>query len=1333
MTHYTDKVLELAMAQCAAEPIHQLGFIQPHGIALVLSPNSEYTILQVSENLTDLLEVSAENVLDKALHVVLGESTSDQVKALIASARLSDSQTAIGVIDFVNSACNKLDAHVFISDGFPVLELCNDSSIAKPDDLTTLFFKNQTLLLEDEDETQLIDYLDKTVIAVREIMAYDNVMIYKFDENWDGQVLAQSRCDAAPDYLGKYFPAGDIPAQARALYTQNLVRVVTDVDALPVAFIPELNPQTQAPLDLSASSLRSLSPIHMQYLRNMGTAATMTISLLQNGKLWGLIACHHLTPKRMSVVMRETAHIISKMIASKLARLELAKKHTLTQQFLDLNLQIANLLSKISNNHYTDLLPELMAVLNASGIIVIVDGERFIEGICPAPDDINSLIEWLKQNINDGCYVSNQLPSQYAKAVAFKDKVSGLLAISPESSLQNCIIWLRPEKPQTVNWAGAYSQGLSQQADGQYQLTPRQSFEVWSEAWQGRAEPWSAPELKLVQHLKNSIAQSLLNNDLLNELSEHQQAIKKLANLMPNGIIITDANRLITFVNSDFVSLTGYNETELIGKPCSILQGPDTDPKTIQGIKTALNEQQAFSGEILNYRKDGSLFWNELTISPIFDKSNQLSQFVGIQRDITEKKLHHAQLSSSEQRFRQLSNMAPALIWQTDNQKNRLWFNNSWLEFTGRSLAQEQDQGWIENLHPEDQDRYMNLYNQAFDGHEAFRIEYRLRRADGEYRWIDSQAVPQFSALGEFEGYVGTCTDITHVRNSKAATDYFNVAHEMIYSTDLSLLIIDCNDRFSEITGYSREQAIGKNVRILTSGKHDKNFYIQMWQSINSQGYWRGEIINRHQAGHLITLMTTISAVFDTQGKPKRYLAVASDISSIIEKRQHFEQLAHYDNLTGLANRLLLLDRLNHAMNGVKRRDGFIAVLFIDLDGFKAINDHYGHDVGDEFLIAISLKMKTAIRDTDTLARLGGDEFVIILDELNDKKYLEVAIPRLLAACNADIYLRATAIKVSASIGISLYPNDSEGFEIEAETLIAQADQAMYVAKHEGKNCYHLFDRTQDQIIITRNNSIEAMRLGLSRDEFELHYQPKVNMSTGEVYGLEALIRWNKNHTELLSPAKFLFIVQKHPLGIELGYWVIHTAITQLIAWTELGLKINVSVNVDARQLMQTNFVDILEAELEKQPNFRSGSLVLEILESTAIDDRLLVSKVINRCRALGIDFALDDFGTGYSSITYLRELPVKTVKIDRSFILGISHSDQDFKLVSHIIHMANDMGKQVIAEGIESIEQGELLLDMGCKLGQGYVIAKAMPAANVQAWIKDWHSYPDWLKHQNT
>jgi diguanylate cyclase (GGDEF)-like protein/PAS domain S-box-containing protein len=988
---------------------------------------------------------------------------------------------------------------------------------------------------------------------------------------------------------------------------------------------------------------------------------------------------------------------------------------------MELSLQIMASFSQRSSKLPNELLPKLMNVVGATGVVVMVDGERFVDGITPSHGEITLLLAWLNQQIGQLPFACSQLSSQYADAQPYQDKAAGLLAIRLSSDMQNGIIWLRQEKPRTINWAGVYAEGLTQNASGDYHLTPRNSFEIWSETWQGRSFSWSANELALSQSIGNALSQALLNKHLDKQLTETAHSRSALLDLMPNGILITDTNRLITYVNADFERLTGYSREEMLGKPCSMLQGPESDPQQIQAIRAALNAQQPFFGEILNYRKDGSTFWNDLSISPVFDSEHQLTQFVGIQRNVTERKLLESQLFTSEMRFRQLADAAPVLIWQADVDKNRFWFNKNWLEFTGRSLQHQQGDGWAEGLHPEDSEFVLNSYVENFDRRQSYRIEYRLRRADGEYRWIDAHGVPRFSEEGEFEGYVGTCTDITDVRNSKAATDFFNVSHEMIYTTDLNGVIVDCNQRFTEITGYSRDYAIGKDVRILKSGFHDRAFYAEMWQKINAEGCWRGELINRHQNGSLTTLITTISIVYDSVGKPKRYLAVASDISSITHRRQQLEHLAYYDNLTGLPNRLLLNDRLNQSMTRVRRRGGFLAVLFIDLDGFKTINDHYGHEVGDEFLIAIGQKMKAGIRESDTLARLGGDEFVVILDDLDNEKSVELPLANLLQSCSSQISLRGLVLKVSASIGIALYPSEQIKYDTDADTILRSADQAMYAAKQQGKNRHHYFDGNIDQLIVTRNNAIQAIQTGLIEGEFELYYQPKVNMRSGKVLGVEGLIRWNHPGSELLSPSAFLPIVQNHPVGIELGYWVINQALVQISQWQAKGIDMPISINIDARQLHQPDFVENLTAAIANHPSYKAGLLEFEILETIALTDRFEANLVIDLCRQLGIEFALDDFGTGYSSITYLRQLPIKTIKLDRSFIGNITESHEDLRVVVNIMGLAADMGKQLIVEGVETNAQGEKLLAMGCELAQGYAIAKPMPASKVIDWLRDW------------
>ena len=741
--------------------------------------------------------------------------------------------------------------------------------------------------------------------------------------------------------------------------------------------------------------------------------------------------------------------------------------------------------------------------------------------------------------------------------------------------------------------------------------------------------------------------------------------------------------------------------------------------------------------------------WFSLQLEPGYNKTKVLISFdilmafitalfsywtYRLKIEIKKRKRLETELIASKNRFKFLANETPVLTWMSDTNKLRYWFNNTWLEFTGLSLEQAMGYGWTDCVHPEDLKPLMEVYNTCFDKHLPFRTEFRLRRADGEYRWMNAEGVPQHSESDEFHGYVGSCVDITELRNSKAATKILamsplNVANEMIYTTNLKGIILDCNQCFCDVTGYKKEQAIGRDVRILKSGKHKKDFYAKMWQQIIDQGHWRGELTNRHKSGDFVTFMTSISTIYDDRGNPQRYVAVASDVTSTVKKRQHLEKLAYYDNLTGLANRSLLLDRLNHAMSQVKRRGGFIAVLFVDLDGFKGINDHYGHDVGDEFLVAISQKMKSALRDTDTIARLGGDEFVIILDELSHLQDLDATTPKILKACCAEIVLRGLRLSVSASIGGTLYPSDKESCDIEPETLVTQADQAMYVAKKSGKNSFHLFEADQDQVIVTRNNAIEAINLGLIREEFELYYQPIVNMRTCKVLGFEALIRWNKNKAGILRPSRFMPLVQNNPLGIKLGNWVIKTALKQLAEWHKQEMSFTLSVNVDARQLMQANFVEDLKMEINKLAHFKPGSLVLEIIETIVVDNPIKIKEVILQCKAIGVDFSLDDFGTGYSSIMHLKELPVKNLKIDRSFIKGIADSAEDFKLVSHITQLATDMRKQVIAEGVESLEQGKILLGFGCELAQGYAIAKPMTASSVLEWLNMWRPYNAWLK----
>lgn len=543
--------------------------------------------------------------------------------------------------------------------------------------------------------------------------------------------------------------------------------------------------------------------------------------------------------------------------------------------------------------------------------------------------------------------------------------------------------------------------------------------------------------------------------------------------------------------------------------------------------------------------------------------------------------------------------------------------------------------------------------------------------------------------------------------------------------TDASATITEVNDAFNRITGYATEEVLGKNPKILQSGRHSPDFYAEIWDTLLAQGHWRGEIWNRRKNGEIYPEMLTISAVKNAAGLVQHYVSLCTDITSMKEHQGQLERIAHYDLLTNLPNRVLLADRLSQAMLQCSRHEQSLAVVFLDLDGFKHINDTNGHDVGDELLIALSIRMKEALRKGDSLARIGGDEFVAVLTDLTTVENCEPVLERLLLAASKPVTIGDAVLHVSASIGVTFYPEDN----VDADLLMRHADQAMYMAKESGKNRYHLFDIAQDDAVKVQRESLDAIRSALDKHQFVLHYQPKVNMRTGKVIGVEALIRWQHPKRGLLNPIEFLPIIENNPMSVEMGEWVIATALTQISQWLEMGLNLPVStsVNIAAVQLQQPDFTQRLTTLLAAHPNVEPRYLELEVLETSALDDVNYVSTIMNGCMRLGVNFALDDFGTGYSSLTYLRRLPANLIKIDQSFVRDMLIDADDLAIVEGVIALAKSFKREVIAEGVETIEHGTALLHLGCDLAQGYGIARPMPSVDIPEWVSSWTADASW------
>jgi diguanylate cyclase (GGDEF)-like protein len=406
------------------------------------------------------------------------------------------------------------------------------------------------------------------------------------------------------------------------------------------------------------------------------------------------------------------------------------------------------------------------------------------------------------------------------------------------------------------------------------------------------------------------------------------------------------------------------------------------------------------------------------------------------------------------------------------------------------------------------------------------------------------------------------------------------------------------------------------------------------------------------------------------------------------------------------------------------RHSRSMAVAFLDLDCFKEINDTYGHVAGDNLLIHITSRMKSALRSDDTLARIGGDEFVIVLTDLSDPSDCVPILENVLELAMEPMDINGDIVRVSTSIGVTIYPRD----DVDADQLLRHADHAMYLAKQSGKNCIHLFDVASDEAVKVQREEQARIKQALEKEEFIMFYQPKVNMQTGEVVGAEALIRWRHPDKGLLVPAAFLHVFEDQPLSIDLGEWVLTTVLTQIDSWRSEGLEMPVSVNIGAYQLQQKDFIQRLEKILSQFPNLKPKDLELEILETSALKDISEVSKIIKTCQRLGVDFALDDFGTGYSSLAYLKRLPAQILKIDQTFVRDMLEDKDDLAIIRGIIGLAKAFNRRVIAEGLETIAHGQKLLSLGCYMAQGYGIARPMAAQEILPWVETWRPDKKWL-----
>jgi len=789
---------------------------------------------------------------------------------------------------------------------------------------------------------------------------------------------------------------------------------------------------------------------------------------------------------------------------------------------------------------------------------------------------------------------------------------------------------------------------------------------------------------------------------------------------MAVGVNMAGEDGVIVYTNPYFDKMFGYEQGELIGKHVSILNSPKTrsPEKIVKEVVAALKKNQTWNGQVANIKKDGSYFLTEVTVSS-FDHLEFGSVWVSAQNDITHRKEIEENLRKSEKSLADAQRLAGIGNWERNLDTGEIIWSNEMYNIFGvnpKKFKLNYD-NFIACIHPDDREHVSGLIEASTRSKsEPIDLECRIILPDGNERIVLGKCEVFRSKNGKpvrMTGIVQNITERIKIEENQilSATVVENTA-EAIVITDANNNIISVNKAYTDITGYTQEEVLGKNPRLLKSAMYDRSFFEKLWSTLLKENKWQGEILDRRKNGEIFPAWQTISVIRNEHGEIINFLSLISDITSIKQSEERLNFLAYHDSLTKLPNRLLMTDRLNHAIEHARREDHQLAVLFLDLDRFKLINDSLGHHVGDVLLQYGANRIVKLVRDSDTVARLGGDEFVIILEQIDDTKDAAVLAQKLMRAFGDPFMIDEKELTVTLSIGISVYPGDGKDYN----TLVKNADAAMYRAKEQGRNDYQFYTPALTNLAFEHLTMDSALRHALENEELILYYQPQYSLKTGNLIGVEALIRWEHPEMGTISPDKFIPIAEESGLIVPVGEWVLRTACQQMKKWKKYKLK-HMAVNISGRQFRKESILGSVKKVL-KETRLNPELLELEITESIIMDEASH-ARILDELNQMGIYIAIDDFGTGYSSLSYLKRLPVHKLKIDSSFVRDIPGDLSDKAITTAIVAMGKSLNLKVIAEGVETKEQQDFLKSLGCDEAQGFLFSQPLPADQFEKLLK--------------
>ena len=714
--------------------------------------------------------------------------------------------------------------------------------------------------------------------------------------------------------------------------------------------------------------------------------------------------------------------------------------------------------------------------------------------------------------------------------------------------------------------------------------------------------------------------------------------------------------------------------------------------------------------------------FNDKEISLLDELAADISFALEIEDSENQRKKTEKALTESEALFHNLASNSPAGIFRTDKKGRLIYYNDIWRHITAASPQELVDGVTLpSSIHAEDSKTVQATFQRSMYDKVSFDMEYRFIHPGNQIVWVKSQAQPSHDDKGNFNGFVGQLTDITELKSVQESLHMAGVvldnSRESILVTDSDANILMVNKAFTLLEGYTAEEIIGKNPNILNSGKHDKAYFANMYAMLNETGVFQNEIWNRRKDGGIHPGILSITAVKNAKNKITHYVSVFTDITSLKNTEERLAFLANHDALTGLPNRMMLISHISHAVEGAKRNGKQLALLLLDLDRFKNINDSFGHLAGDDLLQQLSVRLKARLRGNDMIARLGGDEFVVLLEDVSQPEYAAKVAENIIATIEEPWLLsNHSEVYVGTSIGISLYPDHGDN----ALELLKHADAALYQAKGSGRGVAKYYSESLTRQARRRFKLEAKLREAINRDELRLHYQPKLDIFSGEIVGVEALVRWMEPKAGMIMPNEFINIAEETGLITKLGEWVLKEACRQGKIWHDKGLELSVAVNLSATQLYHSDLTSIIKNIL-KETGFQAKFLELELTESILMRREAESIKKLYQIKDLGITLAVDDFGAGYSSLAYLRRFPLDVLKIDRSFVADLEDDKDDRAITATIIAIGRTLNLKVIAEGVETASQLTFLESHGCHMYQGFYASPPLNAELLEEFIAEY------------